>query len=90
MATDDGTPFTVVLETSGPFGLESRVFHEEADEAEEAARRALYRWHGDEYAPTTTVEEIEDDSVHVLAVLEGQSEAVLTRKASSGLVRTGS
>ena len=87
MAADDGTPFTVVLETSGPLGLEIRVFHEEAGEAKDAARRALYRWHEDEYAPKTTIEELEDDSAHVLAVLKGQSEAVLTRKASSGLVR---
>jgi len=36
--------FTVVLETNEPFGPETRVMHEEASDAEEAALRALHHW----------------------------------------------
>jgi hypothetical protein len=85
METEGASPFTVVLEATEPFGPEVQVLHEEACEAREAALRALHHWHNQEFAPTTTVEELEDNSVRVLAVLEGRSEAVLTRGTSQEL-----
>jgi hypothetical protein len=87
METDDTPAFTVVLEITGPFGPEIQVLREKGEDAREAARRALHRWHDEDYVPTTTVEELEDGSTHVLAVLEGESKALLTRKSSRGLIR---
>lgn len=86
MEAEDSSAFTVVLETTEPFGPEIQVLHEEADEAREAALRALHQWHNEDYAPATRVEELEDGSVRVLAVLEGRNEAVLKRSPSQNLV----
>lgn len=66
-----GTSFTIVLETKEPFGPETRIMHEEAEDAEEAALRALHRWHNDmDFDPTNQVGELEDGTARVLAVLE--------------------
>lgn len=56
-----------------------QVAGEEACKAREAAPHALHYWHNQEFAPTTTIEELEGSSVRVFAVFEGRSGAALTR-----------
>lgn len=85
MEAEDSSAFTVVLETTEPFGPEIQILHEEADEAREAALRALHQWHNEDYTPTTRIEELEDGSVRVLAVLEGHSVPALRRTPSQEL-----
>jgi hypothetical protein len=78
---------TVILETNEPFGPEIRVMHEEAESAKEAALRALHHWHNDmEFDPTNTIEELEDRTARVLAVLKGHCEKALARSTSQQLV----
>jgi hypothetical protein len=79
--------FTVFLEANEPFGPETRVMHEEASDAEEAALRALHHWQNNmEFDPNNTIEELEDGSARILAVLEGHSDVALTRNPSQKLV----
>jgi hypothetical protein len=85
MENNDEAPFTVVLETTEPFGPEIQVLHVNAEDPREAALRVLYHWHGEDFTPTTTIEELEDGSVRVLAVLEGHSDATLVRTPSQKL-----
>jgi hypothetical protein len=85
MGSSDEAAFTIVLETTEPFGPEIQVLHEEGGSGREAALRALHHWHGEDFAPTTTIEELEDGSVRVLAVLEGHSDATLVRTPSQKL-----
>ena len=83
----DPASFTVILETNEPFGPETRVMYEEAEDAEEAALRALHHWHNDmDFDPTNTIEELEDGTARVLAVLEGHCEKALVRSPSQQLV----
>ena len=84
MATDTQL-FTVVLETTEPFGPEVQIMHEEAHDAREAALRSLHHWHTLEYDPTTTIADLEDGSVRVMAVLDGHSTPVLTRTPAQQL-----
>ena len=78
---NDHSVFTVILETNEPFGSETRIIHEEAKNTEEAALRALHHWHNDlEFDPKNKVEELEDGSARVLAVLEGHSDAALVMR----------
>lgn len=77
---------TVVLETNEPFGPETRAMHVEAEDGKEAALRALHNWHNDmDFNPNNTIEELEDGTARVLAVLEGHSDVVLTRGPSAKL-----
>jgi len=78
-------PFTVVLETTEPFGPEVQIMHEEATDGREAALRALHHWHTLEYTPTTTIADLEDDSARVMAVFEGHTTPVLTRTPAQQL-----
>jgi hypothetical protein len=78
--------YTVILETTEPFGPEVQVMHQEAEDAREAALRALHDWHTLDFEGTTRIEELEDGSVRVLTVLKGHNEAVLTRNPSQKLV----
>jgi hypothetical protein len=77
--------FTVVLETTESFGPEVQVLQETAEDARTAASRALHDWHGREFVPTMNIEELEDNSVRVLAVLQGHTEALLARSPSGKL-----
>lgn len=87
METESPSPFTVVLETTEPFGPEVRVMHEEAEDASDAALRALHHWHNDmDFQPNTEIEELEEESVTVLAVLYGHCEKALERSPSGALV----
>ena len=79
-------PFSVVLETTEPFGPEVQVMHVTACAAEDAAAQALRTWHNTgEYAEVLTIPELEDGTVRVLAVLRGYAETVLTRTPSAKL-----
>ena len=64
METDAPPTFTVVVETTGPLGPEIQVLREEGEDAREAAVRTIHRWHDEDSVPTTTIEELEDGSVH--------------------------
>lgn len=80
------SPYTVILETAEPFGPEVQVVHEKAEDAGSAALRALHHWHNAEFSPNVEIQELEDGSVRVLAVLEGHSEVALARNPSQELV----
>lgn len=86
MAETDTSPFTVVLETTEPFGHEIQVMHEEATDGEEAALRSMHHWHNQEFDPNVEVEELEDGTTWVLAVLHGHNETALVRNPSHKLV----
>jgi hypothetical protein len=86
MPETDPSPFTVVLETTEPFGHEIQVMHEEAADGEEAALRAMHHWHNQEFDPNVEVEELEDGTARVLAVLHGRNETALVRNPSQKLV----
>jgi hypothetical protein len=62
--------YTVVLETTEPFGPEVQVMHEEAEGPRTAALRALCHWQSAEFNPNVEVEEIEDGSVRILRFLK--------------------
>jgi hypothetical protein len=79
-------PFTVVLETTEPFGREIQVIQEEAADGEEAALRAMHHWHNREFDPNVEIEELEDGTAWVLAVLHGHNETALVRNPSQNLV----
>lgn len=81
------SPFTVILETTEPFGPEVRIMHEEAEDVSEAALRALHHWHNNmEFQPDTEIEEHEDLTVTVLAGLHDHCETALERSPSGTLV----
>ena len=86
MEETDTSTFTVVLETREPFGPEIQVIHEEATDGEEAALRAMHDWHNRDFNPNVKVEELEDGTARVLAVLEGECETALVRNPSQQLV----
>jgi hypothetical protein len=87
METESLSPFTVVLETTEPFGPEVRTMHEDAADARQAALRALHHWHNDmDFNPNNTIEELEDGTARVLAVLEGHTGKELARNPSGQLV----
>ena len=87
MEAESMSAFTVVLETTEPFGPEIRVMHEQAEDASEAALWALHHWHNDvDFQPNTEIAELEDESVTVLAVLHGHCEKALERSPSGTLV----
>jgi hypothetical protein len=61
--------------------------HEEAESAKETAPCALYHWHSNmKFDPTNTIEELEDRTARVLAVLKGHCEKALARSTSQQLV----
>lgn len=79
-------PFSIVLETTEPFGSEVQVMHVTAVTPEDAAAQALRDWHNTgAYAEALDVTELEDGTVRVLAVLHGYAETALTRTPSNRL-----
>lgn len=87
METESLLPFTVVLETNEPFGPETRIMHEKGADPEEAALRALHHWHNDmDFDPANRIENLEDGTARVLAVLKGHTEKKLVRNPSGQLV----
>jgi hypothetical protein len=78
--------YTILLETREPFGPEVQVIHEESQDPRSAAKQALHDWHGTPFNANTKIEKLEDDTVRVLAVLEGAANKALTRSTSGKLV----
>jgi len=86
MESTSRDPFSVVLETTEPFGPEVQIMHVTAAAPEDAAAQALRNWHNTgEYAQALNVTELEDGTVRVLAVLRGYAETALTRTPSAEL-----
>jgi hypothetical protein len=87
MESSSLSPYTVVLETTEPFGPETRIMHEKGVGPEEAALRVLHHWHNDmDFDPGNRIKDLEDGSVRVLAVLQGHAEKKLVRNPSGRLV----
>ncbi|MCS4044567.1 hypothetical protein GGQ00_003027 [Salinibacter ruber] len=78
--------FTVVLETTEPFGPEVQAMQVKAENPNRAALRSLHHWHNREFNPRVDVADLEDGSARVLAVLKGHSEVALMRNPSQELV----
>jgi len=85
--TDQTPTFTFILKTSEPFGPEILVLHDKGVDVREAALPALHHWHDEDYALTAKIEELEGKSLHVLVVLEGESDAVLKCESSKGRIQ---
>ena len=81
------SPFTAILETHEPFGSEVQPMRVEANDAREAASRALHNWqNGMDFCPITDViDDLEDGTAVVLAVMDGHSAPLLRRTPSGSL-----
>jgi hypothetical protein len=81
------SPFTAILETHEPFGSEVQPMRVEANDAREAASRALHNWqNGMDFCPITDViEDLEDGAAAVPAVLDEHGAPLLRRTPSGSL-----